>query len=157
MDGLGSFLHGGRWNSPGQRVVYAATTYGGALLEQLAHAGTGTLPRTQVWTEIDVPDDLPIERVEVGAIPEWNADYMIGSRARGDLWLRTRQSIALIVPSAVTVGLESQHSDQPRSSGLSPDHLFGTEARSMGPAFTADLDFRTVELSQNHGCTTALR
>ena len=107
MDGLGAFLHGGRWNSPGFRVIYAATTYGGALLEQLAHANIGALPRTQVWMEIGIPDDLAVERVAADEVAEWNADHMLHSRARGDRWLRERRTIALIVPSAVTVGLES--------------------------------------------------
>jgi RES domain-containing protein len=31
-------LHGARWNSPERRVVYAAETYAGALLEILVHA-----------------------------------------------------------------------------------------------------------------------
>jgi RES domain-containing protein len=33
FDPTGAMLHGGRWNSIGHRVIYAAATYAGALLE----------------------------------------------------------------------------------------------------------------------------
>jgi RES domain-containing protein len=38
FDPTGAMLHGGRWNSVGGRVIYAAETYAGALLEILAHS-----------------------------------------------------------------------------------------------------------------------
>jgi RES domain-containing protein len=118
MDGVGAFLYGGRWNSPGRRVIYAARTYGGALLEQLAHAEIGFLPRSQVWIAIDIPDDLPIDRVVADEVPEWDADHKISSRVRGDRWLRERLAIALLVPSAVTAGVESNVLINPEHSGF---------------------------------------
>ncbi len=107
MDGVGAFLCGGRWNSKGQRIIYAASTYAGALLEQLAHANIGRMPRSQVWIEIEIPDDLAIQRVAPADVPEWNADHMQTSRERGDRWIREAATAILIVPSAVTAGLES--------------------------------------------------
>ena len=47
FDGQGASLLGGRWNSPGRRVIYAAETYAGAMLEALVHANIGRLPKTQ--------------------------------------------------------------------------------------------------------------
>jgi RES domain-containing protein len=105
FDGTGAFVHGGRWNSPGKLVIYAAETYSGALLEQLAHANIGRVPGTQVYIEIEIPEHLKVERV--GDLAGWNADGMRASRGRGDAWLRAGSSAVLMVPSAVTGGIES--------------------------------------------------
>jgi RES domain-containing protein len=35
FDGTGAALFGARWNSPGKPVIYAASTYSGALVEIL--------------------------------------------------------------------------------------------------------------------------
>ena len=43
FDGNGAALYGGRWNSPGRRVIYAAETYAGAMLEKLAQANVGRI------------------------------------------------------------------------------------------------------------------
>lgn len=51
-----------RWNSPGRRVIYAAETYAGALLEVLVHA-SGSIPKNQACIRIDIPAGISIERV----------------------------------------------------------------------------------------------
>lgn len=101
FDGGGAAQYGARWNSPGHRVIYAALTYAGALLERLAQAGTGKLPTTQRWIAIDIPASVEIEEVESSDIPGWNAQDSSGSRAYGDRWLAERRSVALVVPSVV--------------------------------------------------------
>lgn len=100
-------LLGGRWNSRGKRVIYAASTYAGALLEQLAHSNIGLLPGKQVWIEITIPDDLAVDQVGVDEIPGWNAADMIASRECGDRWIDRQTSAILVVPSAVTDGMEN--------------------------------------------------
>ncbi len=107
FDGTGAFVHGGRWNSPGKLVIYAAETYSGALLEQLAHANIGRIPGTQVYVEIEIPDHLKVERVSAGGVPGWNSADMRASKGRGDGWHRAGTSAVLLVPSAVTGGIES--------------------------------------------------
>src|SRR3954447_6193572 len=57
FDGTGAMLHGARWNSPGRRVIYAAETYAGALLEILVHA-SGIQPMNQAYVEIAIPEGL---------------------------------------------------------------------------------------------------
>ena len=46
----------------GRRVIYAAETYAGALLEILVHA-SGAVPRSQGYVEIEIPARLSIEEV----------------------------------------------------------------------------------------------
>lgn len=100
-DGGGAALFGGRWNSPGVRVVYGSLSYAGALLERLAQAGIGVLPSGQQWIAIDVPGGLPIEWVAAGDVPGWDAADMIASRAVGDRWVREGRTAVLVVPSMV--------------------------------------------------------
>ena len=107
FDPTGAFLKGGRWNSKGRRVLYAAKTYAGALLETLAHANIGRVPKTLGYIQITIPGDALVEQVFAEEIPGWNTDDYIASRELGDRWHRERQALALFVPSAVTGGIES--------------------------------------------------
>jgi RES domain-containing protein len=103
LDGEGARLYGGRWNSPGVAVVYAASHLSLAVLELLVHADPDTLPADLVSYAIDVPDDLPAERVEAGALPaDWREvpDHP-ACRELGDAWARSARVPLLAVPSAV--------------------------------------------------------
>lgn len=106
FDGTGARLAGGRWNTPGHPVIYAAETYSGALLEMLVHSNLNRLPRTQAYIEIAIPDDLPIERVTTNGIPGWHDEDQSASRSFGDRWLEERRTAVLLVPSIVTHGIE---------------------------------------------------
>jgi RES domain-containing protein len=90
FDGEGAAVLGGRWNSPGRRVIYAAETYAGAMLEVLANANIGRMPKHQVWIEILIAEDVGVELANLPA-----------SRAFGDKWYDEKRSTVLIVPSAV--------------------------------------------------------
>src|ERR1035438_7518329 len=70
FDGVGAMLHGARWNSPGRRVVYAAETYAGALLEILVHA-SGDVPRSQGYVEIEITSGLSIDEITQDDLPRW--------------------------------------------------------------------------------------
>jgi RES domain-containing protein len=101
FDGTGAMLWGARWNSPGRRVIYAAETYAGALLEVLVHA-SGRIPRAHRYVEIAIPSVLKVEVVSAKDIRRWDADDFIASRAFGDRWYDERRTPVLIVPSVVT-------------------------------------------------------
>lgn len=101
FDGTGAALHGGRWNSPGAPVVYAADSYAGALLEILVHAGTDDLPGAHHAVRVDVPADVPVERVRPAALPGWDGSNERVARAAGDRWLAAGQSAVLLVPSII--------------------------------------------------------
>src|SRR4051812_21236748 len=64
FDGTGAYRSGARWNSPGRRIIYAADSYPGALLEMLAHSRIGKLPRTHAWIEIEIPADVSVEQFD---------------------------------------------------------------------------------------------
>ena len=101
FDGTGASLIGGRWNSPGRPVIYAAETYAGALLEILVHSNLGHLPKTHAAIEISIPDSVAVESLEGPSLLGWDAEDQLASRAFGDEWLVARRSAVLLVPSAV--------------------------------------------------------
>ena len=115
FDGTGARLVGGRWNSPGRPVIYAAETFAGAVLEVLVHANLGRVPRTHAVLEITIPDTITTEIVLVGDLPGWEADDQSVSRAFGDQWLEEKRTAVLLVPSLVTRGPE-------RNVVLNPEH-----------------------------------
>src|SRR6266436_7984969 len=102
FDGSGALLHGARWNSPGRRVIYAAETYAGALLEILVHA-SGSVPKSQGYVEIEIPSGLSIEEITNDDVPRWDAPSFETTRAFGDRWYDERRTPVLIVPSVVTL------------------------------------------------------
>jgi RES domain-containing protein len=102
FDGTGAMLYGARWNSPGRRVIYAAETYAGALLEILVHA-SGSVPQSQGYVEIAIPSGLSIEEITQDDVPRWDAPSFEATQAFGDRWYDERRTPVLIVPSVVTL------------------------------------------------------
>lgn len=117
LDGSGAARLGGRWNSPGRRVIYGAVCYAGALLERLAQAGVGVLPSAQHSITIDIPDTVDIESIDADDLPGWGALNYRASRAYGDAWLSEARSAVLVVPSVIgrpheqNVVINQDHSD----------------------------------------------
>jgi RES domain-containing protein len=117
LDGTGAALHGGRWNSPGRKAIYAVHSYEGALLEKLALAGrVGDIPKTQQSIKIQVPKDILIEEIVSEDLPGWNSADFIQSRKYGDLWLWEKRTAILVVPALIspeekTVIFNPEHPD----------------------------------------------
>ena len=116
FDGAGAAEYGGRWNSPGRPVIYAAGSLSLAMLEQLAQAGTGRLPHDQVCVEITILDAVSTETVTPSDIPAWDAADRLASRAFGDRWLAEQRSCVLLTPSVIVptelnVVVNPEHAD----------------------------------------------
>jgi RES domain-containing protein len=62
FDGTGAAIGGARWNTKGQRVIYAAESYATALLEILVHSNLGRVPRGFGFIEIHVPAEVDRHR-----------------------------------------------------------------------------------------------
>jgi RES domain-containing protein len=126
FDPTGAFLHGGRWNSAGKRVIYAAQTYAGALLDVLVHANIGVVPTTQALVEITIPDGVSVETVEGVDVEGWASDDLVASRQFGDGWLDQRRTAVLLVPSVALQGRE-------RNVLINPDHPDSVRIRAGAP------------------------
>lgn len=140
FDGEGAFRFGGRWNSKGQRVVYASSSLALALLEILVHID----PSRAIPELMAIPIDIPENQVERG--PQSSLDR-IGqglpwplpqTRRIGDKWIRAAQHTARQVPSAI-IPLESNYL-------LNPTHPDFTRCR-IGEPEALPIDLRLYQAS----------
>jgi len=106
FDGIGAQINGGRWNSPGHAVIYAAETYAGAMLEVLAHANLSLVPKHHVSLPIDIPDAIRREVIDGTGLPGWPQVPEASCRTLGDAWIGRGSSAVLVVPSIVSAGHE---------------------------------------------------
>ncbi|MFZ4537646.1 RES family NAD+ phosphorylase [Propionivibrio sp.] len=101
FSGDGARLYGGRWNRPGQSMVYTAESRSLALLEMLVQ--DDPLRARYVLIPTHLTDSVSIETIEASALPQdWRT---LGAReslqALGAQWLLEARSCVLAVPSAV--------------------------------------------------------
>jgi|SRR5687767_7678291 RES domain-containing protein len=102
LDGEGARLAGGRWNSRGRAAVYASSRLSLAALELLVHTDVALVPSDLVAFEIEIPDTLEIEAVELSTLPrDWRRPGHPICRSIGDTWLAEERTAVLRVPSAV--------------------------------------------------------
>lgn len=132
FDGDGARLHGGRWNSPGVRMVYTSGSLALAALETLVHLDTALpLPRFIAFAvRLDPKDILTAELPPAysfgGSLPSLKE-----TRRIGDEWIASGASLGLRVPSAIV----------PQESNvlLNPAHLrFSTLVIAAPTAFALD-------------------
>ena len=105
MTGTGAKITGGRWNSAGNALIYAASSRALACLETVVHLGGGGLPLNRYLVQLDVPDDVWKARtvLDLSAAPVgWDAlpEGMV-SLSYGDSWLASHATAILLVPSIV--------------------------------------------------------
>lgn len=103
--GEGSFLVGGRWNSRGSRVIYAALDPATAILEVAVHKGFAALDtKPHVLTSARIIDPSKLHIVEPASLP--NPNWLVpgvpsaSQQAHGDRLLGSYP--ALLVPSVVS-------------------------------------------------------
>ena len=110
LDGEGARLFGGRWNSPGRPMIYAAASPSLAVLEVLVHLDLPPelMPDDYRLLSLELPDTGPVEHIE--QTPEDDG----ARRAIGDRFLTQTASLALTVPSVVV--------PQERNTLINPRH-----------------------------------
>ncbi len=97
LDGEGARLFGGRWNSAGRAMVYAAASPSLAVLEVLVHLDLPPelAPDDYRLLAIDIPDDAPMERLD------HTPKDLPACVAIGDEFLARGAALVLLVPSVV--------------------------------------------------------
>ena len=93
LSGDGARIWGGRWNAPGQALVYAADTPALAVLEVRVHLDL-------TWDLL--PPDYMLLRIDLGATSVERVPALPPDPVRfGTEWLRSRRSAVLQVPSVI--------------------------------------------------------
>jgi RES domain-containing protein len=102
FSGDGARTRGGRWNSKGTRVVYAADYPAAAILEQFVQTSSvASLPSYNLF-RVSLAESV-VSVVDSNMLPgTWrDPDRDPAIQAIGDTWVAKRTSLALRVPSAV--------------------------------------------------------
>jgi RES domain-containing protein len=136
--GEGAYLAGGRWNSPGVRVVYTSASMALAVLGVLAYRkARAPLPARhlcRVTLEADHMTWVPPAYLS----PDWMAyPHPASTQAIGDAWVTTGATLALAVPSVLAppeynILLNCAHLD------FAHLRIDGPEAFPFNPRLTPD-------------------
>lgn len=101
LNGDGSRLYGGRWNSEGRAAVYLASSRSLAMLEALVHLDPTNIPDNLCLMQIEVPDD--VQDLDLKLLPEnWERyDDQYALKQIGNNFLLKKEKLLLKVPSAI--------------------------------------------------------
>lgn len=111
--GMGSFLHGGRWNSVGKRVLYTSQTSSLAILEVIVHLKGATIPPYQM-VEMEISPDKIYEPKSIKPQSMNQAE----TRQIGDHWIDLSEFPVMKVPSIVN-SMEDNYLLNPLNAELS--------------------------------------
>jgi RES domain-containing protein len=118
LSGIGAAKFGNRWNSKGTEMLYTAESRALAMAEVLVHLNFATLPSDFLMMEIQVAENITIEKVELKGLPTyWNEHPPnVVTQKIGDTFINANSNCILKVPSAVVQGdfnylLNPHHTD----------------------------------------------
>jgi RES domain-containing protein len=105
FDGEGAYLYGGRWSSPGTRVVYASEHQSLAMLEYFVHLDHEDAPADLVLATADIPNGVSRARRESGdLLASWRETPAPPGLAEiGDDFVKKAATCVLLLPSALAV------------------------------------------------------
>jgi RES domain-containing protein len=114
LSGEGARKYGGRWNTPGVAVVYAAGSLSLAILEMLVHLQSHELLGRYVSFEVAF-DSGGVEDLDLTKLPKrWRKSPPPTTVQRlGDAWATSGKSCILRVPSSI-VPAESNYLINPK-------------------------------------------
>ena len=106
LSGKGAAIKGARWNSAGVEIIYTASNRSLAMAEVAVHFTLATLPIDYMMTTIFIPDDIPLQRLQLTDLPkDWNAfPHPQNTQSIGDTFINNNKYCILEIPSAVTKG-----------------------------------------------------
>lgn len=106
LSGKGAETHGGRWNSKGTRILYAADSRALAKLEVAVNIPLNKLPKNYYMTAIVIPDHLILE-YDVNTLKgkDWKNNPPIKfTQTEGDKFIVSGNALAMKIPSSVVKG-----------------------------------------------------
>ena len=105
FDGEGAYRYGGRWSSPGTRLVYTSEHQSLAMLEYFVHLDPEDAPDDLVLATADIPDSVSRKQLHPRELPpHWRETPAPPELAQiGDEFVKKGESCLLLVPSALAV------------------------------------------------------
>ncbi len=102
LTGEGARRFGGRWNSKGVPIIYAAGSQALAALEMLVHLSSAEMLQHYQFCRLTFNEAL-IESIDIKALPkDWRNDPGPKSlRSVGDQWFGRARRPVLLVPSTI--------------------------------------------------------
>lgn len=105
MSGEGAYLYGGRWNSPGTRMVYLGSSIAQAAFELLVHLKSADVLNRFSKMEVAFDSDQVLVVDDADLPVHWREEAMSPRvQATGDAWVHSGQSLVLEVPSIAVPG-----------------------------------------------------
>ena len=105
FDGEGAYRYGGRWSSPGTRLVYTSEHQSLAMLEYFVHLDPEDAPDDLALATADIPDNLSRKQLDPRDLPaNWRETPAPPALAQiGDEFVKKSERCLLLVPSALAV------------------------------------------------------
>jgi RES domain-containing protein len=101
ISGSGAKLYGSRWNSIGTPMLYLAGSISLAWLEMLVHLQYQDKSTDFALLYLNLPEEAAIQDLQIAKLKQdWQRDVGY-TRFIGDEFIRSKQKLALKVPSAV--------------------------------------------------------
>ena len=138
FDGEGARRYGGRWNSPGTKMVYTSQSAALAALELLVHLNNSAVLASYVLFSAQFDDRL-VTTLDHSRLPKHWRTFPAprALQALGDQWIKSRASLVLAVPSAMVDGetnflINPEHPDI-GVRAISPPKRFEFDQRLLRP------------------------
>jgi len=131
LSGIGGAYSASRWNHLGRRIVYCAEHPALAMLEMLVHFDLEDLPQTYQLLEIDVPDGLVAEPVDLPST--WRDDLTLSREAFEAFCIRGVTPVlhlpSIIMPHCRNMLINPLHADHAKLS------IVSVETHPLDPRF----------------------
>jgi RES domain-containing protein len=106
LNGEGSQLVGGRWNSPGLLLIYTSQSRSLSTAEVAVNLPLGNVPHDYDMITINIPDNIKISEIIGKNLPKSWKTFPQSSMARkiGNEFIMQNKFLVMKVPSAVVPG-----------------------------------------------------
>jgi RES domain-containing protein len=102
FDGGGAMAHPARWSTPPRSIIYAASSYALALLQNVVHWRIGKIPASLRYVAVEIPDDIGIAAIDPKAVPGWDSRRYGASQLAGNWWFDAGEHAIAKVPSVLS-------------------------------------------------------
>lgn len=98
LTGTGSYLHGGRWNTPGTRLIYSAENNVLAAFEVALRIPLDQISKHYVMVPVEIPEAIEIHSPKL--TKNWYSDIK-ATQPLGDAFVKEGRHLLMKVPSAL--------------------------------------------------------